>query len=52
MKYKKWRELIVDPFAIPFKSFKLIKIVNYLPAGNDVLECLVDFNENAKKSFS
>ena len=27
-----------------FKNFKLIKIVNYFPAGNDVLECLCDFN--------
>lgn len=51
MKYKKWRELIVDPFAIPFKRFKLIKIVNYLPAGNDVLECLVDFNGKDKRVF-
>lgn len=49
MKYKQWRELSVDPYKIPFKTFKLIKITNYLPAGNDVLECLCDFNGKNKK---
>lgn len=51
MKYKKWRELSLDPFKIPFTNFKLIKILNYLPAGNDVIECLCDFNGQNKKVF-
>ncbi len=38
-KYKQWRDLILDPFEIKFKKIKLNKIINYFPAGNDVLEC-------------
>ena len=51
MKYKQWRELSINPYKIPFKNFKLIKIVNYFPAGNDVLECLCDFNGKNKKAI-
>lgn len=40
MIYKKWRELSVDPYKIKYKNIKLINIISYLPAGNDVLECL------------
>lgn len=49
MKYKQWRELSINPYKIPFKTFKLIKVINYFPAGNDVLECLCNFNEKNKK---
>lgn len=37
--YEKWRELSVDPFTIQFDNIKLQKIISYLPAGNDVVEC-------------
>jgi aminoglycoside phosphotransferase len=45
-KYYKWRELEIDPFKIPFKKIILKKILSYPPAGNDVLECLVNYNNN------
>ena len=31
--------MILNPFEINFKEIKLNKIINYFPAGNDVLEC-------------
>ena len=31
----KWRET-VDPFSLPYKNFKLIKVLGYPHAGNDV----------------
>lgn len=39
MKYKKFRELVFDPYCIKFKKIKIKKILNYMPAGNDVIEC-------------
>ena len=51
MKYKKYRDLLIDPFKINFKTFELIKILNYMPAGNDVIECLARFNNNEKIVF-
>ena len=51
MKYEKWRELIIDPFSIPFKNFKLTKIINYPPAGNDVIEAIGKFNQKEQTVF-
>jgi aminoglycoside phosphotransferase len=50
-KYYKWRELEIDPFKIPFKKIILKKILSYPPAGNDVLECLVTYNNNTITVF-
>lgn len=36
---KKFRELIVDPFEIPFSNWKLYEVWEYYHAGNDVLHC-------------
>lgn len=49
MKYPKWRELIVNPFDIPFKNIKLFEIVNYFPAGNDVMEGICDYQGRKHK---
>ena len=43
--YEKWRELDVNPFDIKFKNIKLIKIISYPPAQNDVIECLCEYNK-------
>lgn len=51
MKYKKWRDLTIDLSDIPFKKIKLLKELNYPPAGNDVVECLVDINGNKENVF-
>lgn len=45
MKYKKFREPIVDVFSVDFKNIKVKKILNYMPAGNDVLEVITNDNE-------
>jgi len=50
-KYEKWRELLTDPYYISFKNLKLKEIINYLPAGNDVLECLFEFQNRKQKLF-
>ena len=46
MKYKKFRETKVNVFDIPFKTFHIKEILNYMPAGNDVLEILTEDNKN------
>lgn len=38
MKYKKYRELSVDINKIQFKKIVIKEIINYFPAGNDVIE--------------
>ncbi|MDD3341223.1 MAG: aminoglycoside phosphotransferase family protein [Bacilli bacterium] len=38
--YPKWRELSLNPFSISFQKIQLKEILNYMPAGNDVLECI------------
>ena len=43
-KYPKWRELLIEPNNIGFNTIRFNKIINYLPAGNDVLECNVNYN--------
>ena len=45
MKYNKFRELKVNIFDIEFENFSIKKILNYMPAGNDVLEVLTDSDE-------
>lgn len=37
---KKWRES-ADPFAIPYRNIKLLRVLGYPHAGNDVFEALV-----------
>ena len=36
---KKWKET-VDPFSIEFNNFKLIKVLGYPHARNDVFHCI------------
>lgn len=38
--YLKWRNVEIEPDIIKYKKIKLIKVLKYLPAGNDVFECL------------
>ena len=45
MKYKKFREPIIDIFNVDFKNIKVKEILNYMPAGNDVLEVITNDNE-------
>ncbi len=51
MKYKKWRELEIDPYKIPFQNIKIEKIISYLPAGNDVVECIGIYNDQKVNFF-
>ena len=46
MKYKKFRNLKVNVFDIKFKNFEIDKVLNYMPAGNDVIEILTKDNKN------
>ena len=46
MKYKKFRNLKVDIYDIKFKKIKIKKILNFMPAGNDVIEILSEDNQN------
>lgn len=48
-KYKKWRELEINPKDINTKLGKITKIINYYPAGNDVIECVIE-NDNEKRN--
>lgn len=50
-RYEKWRELKTDPSIIQFKFGKLNKILSYLPAGNDVLECEFEINNELIELF-
>ncbi|MDO5568626.1 MAG: aminoglycoside phosphotransferase family protein [bacterium] len=51
MIYPKWRELEINPKEISFKKIQLQKIINYLPAGNDVVECKCIYNERSVPLF-
>lgn len=51
MKYKKFRELILNPCSINYKKIKIEKILNYMPAGNDVVECVCNINGVDKNIF-
>lgn len=50
MKYKKHRELSINPLSIPYKNIIIEKIINYFPAGNDVIECICIYN-NKKENL-
>ncbi len=50
-RYKKWRELLIDPFTIDFKNIELKEIISYLPAGNDVLECICNYKGKESNLF-
>jgi len=41
---EKWRDPLIDPYNIKFKNISIESIIDYLPAGNDVMECLVSYN--------
>lgn len=42
---KKWRESLINPNEIKFNTdLKISSIVSYPPAGNDVFECIGNFN--------
>ena len=47
---EKWKETI-DPFTIPFKNFKLLDILGYPHARNDVFYCLGEINAEQVKCF-
>lgn len=46
----KWRETI-DPYTIPFKSFKLKEVLGYPPAGNDVFYVRGVYNNEEVYAF-
>ena len=48
-KYKKWRDLEINPKDINTKLGRITKIINYYPAGNDVIECVIE-NNNEKRN--
>lgn len=48
-KYKKWRDLEINPKEINTKLGRITKIINYYPAGNDVIECVIE-NNNEKRN--
>ena len=48
-KYKKWRDLEINPKDINTTLGKVTKIINYYPAGNDVIECVIE-NNNEKRN--
>lgn len=45
-----WRESLIDIENTKFKNIKIEKILNYMPAGNDVFECQ-GYYKNKKQSF-
>ena len=47
---KKWREG-VNPFEINFKDFKLIKVLGYPHARNDVFYCKGEFDGKTRFVF-
>lgn len=51
MKYEKWRDLSLDPLCVKYNHFKLISIISYPPAQNDVIECIVRIKEQEKNVF-
>lgn len=46
MKYKKFRDLKIDITKVPFTKFSIKEILNYMPAGNDVIEIKTKNNQN------
>ena len=39
---KKFRETVFDPLKLTFDNIKITKITGYMPAGNDVVEAVLD----------
>lgn len=46
---KIFRKLDIEPQNIKFRKIKFIKVIKQLPAGNDVLECLVIYKKRYQK---
>ena len=51
MKYKKYRDLNIKPNQINFQNINILKVINYMPAGNDVLECTILYNNCVVEAF-
>lgn len=51
IKYKKWRELLIDPLYVKYKNFELINIVSYPPAQNDVIEGVAKIKNQNQEIF-
>ena len=51
MIYKKYRELTIDLFSIQYRNMKLKKIISYPPAGNDVVEAIVDIKNKEENVY-
>lgn len=51
MIYKKYRELTIDLFSIQYRNIKLKKIISYPPAGNDVVEAIVDIKNKEENVY-
>lgn len=47
---EKWRET-VDPFQLPFNSFKLVEVLGYPHAGNDVFQAKGIYQNNEVEAF-
>lgn len=47
----KWRESLIDINKIPFSNIKLLKVISYPPAGNDVFECQGYYKEHMIEFF-
>ncbi len=49
---KKWRESLINPNEIKFNNdLKILSIISYPPAGNDVFECIGSFNSKKVHFF-
>lgn len=49
--YEKWRDLTVNFDEIKFKNIHLKEIISYPPAGNDVIEAEIIYNNKKVTSF-
>lgn len=49
---KKWRDLTFDPYKIKFKNFKLLDIISYPHAQNDVIEIEIKMKEENKTKLA
>ena len=51
LKYKKWRDLSVNPFSIKFKKIVLLDVYSYPVGQNDVIECDCEYAKKKTKCF-
>lgn len=51
MIYEKYRKLTIDLFSIQYKNIKLKRIISYPPAGNDVVEAIVDIKNKEENVY-